>query len=195
MPFTPIPSAVQVETRFTYFNQQIENVWAVQMTDPDVAGMLAVAAIFQDSMFPYLDVASFDITLREIFLKNLADENGPEATLTITPGQTGGVATAGEPGNVAFCVSLRSALAGRSFRGRKYFAGIPVGEVVANVVNNGFVDGCLSMMALLIDNLSTNATPLSIVSKTTSTITPVVAASAVDRYSDSMRSRLTGRGN
>lgn len=165
------------------------------MTDPDSAGLLTVAAIFQTALSDLLAFCSQDLVLREIFCKNLADEAGPEATLTITPGQAGGVAVAGEPGNVAFCVSLRSALAGRSFRGRKYLVGIPVGSVVANVVDDGFVDGALGAIDALIGALETNDTPLGIASKVLSTIVPVIAVSAVDRYSDSMRSRLTGRGN
>src|SRR5215212_800591 len=192
MPFVSVPSAASVETRFTYFNQQIENAWAVQITDPDEAALLAVASIFETGLQAFMEVASADLVLREIFVKNLELETGPEATLTITPGQTGGVPSGGEPGNVTFCMSLRSGLAGRSFRGRKYMPGIPIGQVTAGVVGDLFVDGCLQTASDLIAALAANATPLAVVSKTLATVVPVTAVSAVDRYSDSMRSRLLG---
>lgn len=195
MPSPIFPTAYQVETRGTLFGQLIENVWHVIGPDPfDPTVAADVAATFQTGYANIYASLSQDIDLREIFVHNLNGAVSGEATLAITPPAAGGIVEDGEPGNVAICISLRTALAGRSTRGRKYFSGLPVGDVTGNTVNTITVGAILVAINDLIAALLTNGTPMAIFSPTRLLLTQVSAATAVDFSVDSQRRRLTGRG-
>lgn len=195
MPPVIFPTAYQVEVRGLYFGQQIENVWHVIGADPFDPAMAAdIAATFHTSYAGILAALSQDLFIREIFVHNLDGASSGEFTLAISPAEQGEVVQDGLPGNVAFCVSLRTALSGRSTRGRKYFAGLGEGDVVGNEYDGGRVATLLTGVSDLIDNLVTNGTPLAVFSRTIPALTQVQAATAVDNVVDSQRRRLTGRG-
>lgn len=195
MPTPLVPSAASVTVSGTYFGQLVQNVWHVTTTDPPtVEDLEGINAIFQTAYGALAIYFADSISWNEITSRYLGDIGGPEVTLVITPAQTGGDANQGMPGNVALCVSLRTALAGRRFRGRKYFSGIPTPEVEANTVTEGFAEGVVAECQNLIDALFTNGTPLSVLSYVGPTIVPVITALVTDRYVDSQRRRLTGRG-
>jgi hypothetical protein len=195
MPTPIFPTAYQVEARGTLFGQLIENVWHVIGPDPFDPTLAAdIAATFQTGYANIYASLSQDIDLREIFVHNLNGPSSGEVTLAITPPATGGIVEDGEPGNVAICISLRTALAGRSSRGRKYFSGLTVGDVTGNTVNSVTVGNVLVAVSDLIAALLTNGTPLAIFSPTHLLLTQVSTATAVDFNVDSQRRRLTGRG-
>lgn len=137
---------------------------------------------------------SRDYSIGEVFVHNLAGGASGEATFNIIPSQNGDQAQDGEPGCVAFCVSLRTAVSGRSTRGRKYFCGLGKGDVLGNEYNDSRVDDIVAAVNTLIGTLDGNGTPMVVFSPTLSVITPVLTASAVDRNVDAQRRRLTGRG-
>jgi hypothetical protein len=196
MPTPVFPSAYQVEVRGLLFNQLVENVWYVQGPDPfDAAVASSVADVFETSYGTILGSLSQDLSVNEIFVHNLGGTASGEFTLSITPAMTGGLVQDSEPGNVSFCISLRTALAGRRFRGRKYFSGLAVGDRTGNTFDSARADALISAIDTLITNLNSNTTPLSIFSPTGLTLVPVTAARRADLYLDSQRRRLTGRGN
>jgi len=189
------PTAYEVEVRGTYFGQQCENVWHVIGADPFDPAMAAdIAATFHTSYAGILAALSRDLFINEVFVHNFDGASSGEFTLAITPAEQGEVVQDGLPGNVAFCVSLRTALAGRSTRGRKYFAGLGEGDVSGNEFDGGRIATLLTGVNDLIANLVTNGTPLAIFSRTIPALTQVQTATAVDAFVDSQRRRLTGRG-
>jgi len=195
MPAPVFPTAYQVEVRGHLFGQEVENVWHVLGDDPFDAGVASgVAGIFQTAYAAIMDPLSQDYTVNEIFVHNLAGTASGEFTLAVIPAQAGGQPVGSEPGNVAFCVSLRTALAGRRFRGRKYFAGIPTGSVVANLLDVDIANEIVTQVAILMANLAANSTPMCVFSPTGLTLTTVTAITYVDLVVDSQRRRLTGRG-
>lgn len=195
MPTPIIPNACQVEVRGQLFGQLVENVWFVQSSGaPSGAEMETIAATFQTQYVNVMAPLSQDYSINEIFVKYLGNPAGPEFTLGITPAQTGGVATASAPGNVAFCVSLRTALSGRQFRGRKYFSGLPNNQVANNALNVAVADDIVAAVADMIINLAAVSFPLAVVSMTFSTVTLVTTALYTDLWLDSQRRRLTNRG-
>lgn len=195
MPTPTVANANVVEVRGQLFGQLVENVWFVGSTGAlDESSMLDVMSIFQTSYSSIMAPLSEDFSINEIYMKYLGNLAGPEATLAITPAQTGGIATAAAPGNVAFCVSLRTALTGRRFRGRKYFSGLPNNQVVANALNVTVADAIVSAVQAMIVTLSGNGTPLAVVSFTGLTVTNVTTALYTDLFVDSQRRRLTNRG-
>lgn len=196
MPSPVFPNAYVVEVRGLLFGQRIENVWHCQGADPfDVADATSIAAIFQAQYGALLSELSQDVSFHEIFVHNLAGVASGEYTLAITPADAGDVTEDAMPGNVAFCITLRTALSGRTTRGRKYFSGLAKTHVVANQYDVARANGLVSDIQSLIDDLAANGTPLCIFSPTALTLVPVTTATYVDLYTDSQRRRLTGRGN
>lgn len=98
------------------------------------------------------------------------------------------------PGNVTLCVSLRTALAGRRFRGRKFFSGIPENATASNLIDSSLAGFVVTGINNLIGALAGNGFPLSIVSYIGPTVTPVETALVTDLFVDSQRRRLSGRG-
>lgn len=195
MPTPLIPNACKVTVSGSLFGQLVENVWFTQTAGvPTVPDMNTIAGVFQTDYASILVPLSADLTVSQITVRYLGDAAGPETTLFITPAQAGGVGAGSEPSNVALCVSLRSALAGRRFRGRKYFSGIPVGAVTDNSISPTTADPIVNAINGLITDLATAGFPLQIVSFTGLTSVPVVTALVVDYFVDSQRRRLTGRG-
>lgn len=177
------------------FGQLVENVWGVHfLGTPTVTDLDGILAVFQTSYAGIVLPLSNFISYNTFTARYLGDPAGPESTLFVSGGMAGGGSGPCEPGNVAFCVSLRTAFAGRRFRGRKYFSGIPTSMQVENTVDNAFGDAMVAAVQDLISNLATNGTPLAIISNTGLAVTDVVAAIATDYYIDSQRRRLTGRG-
>jgi len=195
MPTPVYPTAYQVEVRGQLHGQLVENVWHVQGPDPFDATVAAdIAATFQTGYVSLMAPLSADYTISEVFVHNLAGTASGEFTLGISPPQEGGEANPALPGNVAFCISLRTALAGRRFRGRKYITAIPETAVTGNTLDSTHVADILSGAATLMADLTANGTPMSVFSRTGLTLVGVTAIVAVDNTVDSQRRRLTGRG-
>jgi hypothetical protein len=194
---TPVfATAYQVVVSGFLFGQDVENVWYVQGPDPfDAAVAADIAATFQTGYVGIMNNLSQDLSVNEIHVQNLNGTASGEFTLAVTPTQTGGLVQDSEPGNVAFCISLRTALAGRRTRGRKYFSGIAVGDRSGNSITSIRADALLVGVSDLIADLVANSTPICIFSPTGLTLVPVTAAVISDLFLDSQRRRLTGRGN
>jgi hypothetical protein len=189
------PTAYQVEVRGTLYGQLVENVWHVQGPDPfDPTVAELIASEFQTDYVGIMADLSQDYSIHEIFVKNFGGVASGEFTLAITPSQVGGAANPGLPGSVAFCVSLRTALAGRTTRGRKFIAGLDETTVTGNTLDAAVADGIVGAINGLKNGLITLGNPLSIFSKTAVTLVPVTAATKVDNFVDSQNRRLTGRG-
>jgi hypothetical protein len=196
LPTPIIANVAEVVVKQRLFGQDVLNVWHVQVgAAPTAPELLAVAADFQAGYADIYAALSQELAMTEIFVRNMGSISGPEATLSVIPEQLGTIATASMPGGTALCVSLRTALSGRRFRGRKYFSGIPNNEVAGNQFNAPFVSSVLSGVQSLIGTLSASGTPLQVVSLTGLTSVPVTAAVAADLDVDSQRRRLTGRGS
>jgi len=196
MPTPIIPNAVKVTVKGELFGQLNMNVWHVRTAGlPNFIELGIINGIFQVGYAELMAPLSAAYTINEITSVYIGDADSPENTLVINPPQAGGQAAApSSPSNVCLCVSLRSGFGGRSNRGRKYFSGIPEGQVadniIAEVVCTGVIDGVISLIAALQDN----ATPMAIASYTNLTLVDVVTALCVDFFVDSQRRRLTGRG-
>lgn len=79
---------------------------------------------------------------------DLGSVDGPYAEVASTA--VGGVASESSPGNVAACISFRTAQRGRSARGRNYVPGVPNGSVTLNTMSAGFMDNILLIYQALV---------------------------------------------
>jgi hypothetical protein len=195
MPTPVIPTAYRVTVTGDLFVNTVQNVWYCAGPDPfDPVVAADIAATFQTGYSGILAHLSQDFFVYQIDVQNLAGVASGSYTLFITSPESGAIVQDSLPSNNAFCVRLRTALPGRRFRGRKYFAGLGEGDVTGNTYDIARADGIVSAVQDLIDALATNLTPMQIVSFVGETSVPVTSASYFDRIVDSQRRRLTGRG-
>lgn len=196
MPSPTFLRTVQVETRFSLFGQQVENVYHVQLpAAPSLSDLEQVADVFHTwAAGDLMGSLSSDLLLREIFVKDVSVADGEEFTLAITPPAAGGASGGSMPGNVAFCFSLRTSASGRRHRGRKYLPGIPRNGVSGDQLSNDFLTDLLTSMNNLITLLGEINALLVVASRVADAVSAVIAITAVDNNLDSQRRRLTGRG-
>lgn len=204
MPFTPVPDTIQMELRHLLDGQMVENT--LYFRNNNGAWGDQEAATFAQTIGAWyaggpLDQLSQDLTLREVYITDLSSVSGFTVTVPLVPPTPGGVAEESMSNNVAVCVSFRTAFRGRSFRGRNYLAGIPIGAVLHNTLTTGFVNAINDAYGDLQSIVNAVGVEWVVVSRysggvlrPTGIATPVQAAFLTDTTVDSQRRRLPGRG-
>ena len=158
----------------------------------------SIASAYSVYVMPFL---SNSYTLERIAAYHLSGPGGVVSEQTII-GVTGGInATPALPNSVALCATIRTARAGRSYRGRTYFSGLAEGQVVANRVTSGVQDvvnlalaDALAAMTGDGFRLGVYSTVLAGAPRISGEFTPATSWSLNDDIVDSRRSRLPGRG-
>lgn len=201
MPFQPAPGAASVRVEqqlagnelnyiLNFSRPGVEPYGASELTD--LANL--VYDWWVDRIGPEL---SSQVTLRSVTARALDGPFGPQ--VTYNPGTPAGGAITQEaaPANVAFCVTHRSNLIGRSWRGRTYVAGFPRGDVALNQLAGAKVVAFVSAF----NNLRTRASELGdtfvVLSRQFNKVvrpeaqwTPIRLSEANDSRVDSQRGRL-----
>jgi hypothetical protein len=153
----------------------------------------------------------WDSNIKAIFThhSNLAEIRVTDLTTQSSPGITyvtglpiSGTHSTGtpEPNNVTAVISWRTALRGRSYRGRTYIPGLSSDQVDGNSLVSGFVTSLQAAGNALITAIPTSEHRLVVCSKFSNNapreygITTDIVSCRVDTYVDSMRRRLAGRG-
>lgn len=204
MAFIPVPKTAVVALRFALAGQQVVNTLSFEgtavWTPTTLEGICGqMENWWNANMAPILSV---DLVMTEIYALSLENDSAPSFTFTDVSGNSGQVAEASVANNVAISVTLRTALRGRSYRGRNYIAGIPITAQVDSVhVSTGFRDDVVDAYTALITGVpySNSSVPVVVsrqhnkVELSTGVTTPVTSADANTDY-DSMRRRLRGRG-
>lgn len=203
MPFIPVPDVLQAELRYTLFGQRIENVlYFAGGGRAGQAGMNTLALQLQAwwvaEIAPNLSV---QLTLNEIYITDLQSESGETYSGIVAAGSQGQINDNALPGNVALCVSFRTAQRGRSFRGRNYVPGLAETSVAGNTVEAGVVNNLQAGYGALISTAAAAGFPWVVVSRYSGgdprpvgLATNITGARVVDPFVDSQRRRLTGRG-
>lgn len=203
MAFIPVPNVVSVEFRQVLAAQQIENILYFQFgagdpSESDMEVLLGILAGWAETeLAPLL---STDLTWRELYATNLGTQTSPTATLPVSFG--GAAPGPALPNNVCWCVSFRTPVRGRSGRGRNYISGLLEADVTGNTLSLSKADEIVAAYDLLRGPLITPNWSWVIVSRYTDGAPRVtglpITVSAVtyaDRFVDSQRRRLTGRGS
>lgn len=211
MPFVPVANTVLVEIRLTANGQQCENtLWFENATDPVVGDLIVLGSTLQSwwttSVAP---LVSSDVQLREILCTSQTTASSPQYS-TVPAIPEFGTSTANiVPNNVTMSVSFRTALRGRSFRGRNYIVGMTEDQVAGN----SFVAGVTALWQAAYEDIltaigSTDFTWVVVsrfsgvdpvtgdpIPRAAGVTTPIGTVLVVDSFVDSARRRLTGRGN
>jgi len=152
MPFVPVPATVKAALFYTMNGQPAMNRIHISTvaTLPSEAICAAFAAAIANWWITNVRVlvpATF--SLREVQCQSIAEQNGPQSTFSAGLPLAGLNGSAALPNNVAFCISLRTGLSGRSARGRWYWGGL----TEAQVTDNDVLAGSAASMVTAIDNL------------------------------------------
>lgn len=201
------PNVALVELIFSLHGSVIENTLFFEAgATPDASQMLdlgtAVGTWWADEVAPFL---SQEITLTRVDVSGQESASSPGVSIPRIPADAGGVADNALPANCALCISFRTALGGRSFRGRNYVAGVTEGNASGSILATANANGILTAYNTLQSTISANVQSESwqwvVVSKFSGGLpraagvtTPISSAILVDYVVDSQRRRLPGRG-
>lgn len=205
-PFIPAVGILQVECLYSYLSQTCENVYHVEMPGgagaPNPADMSALAAVINAwETADMIGNRSTAAAMTNIRVRDLSVRDGLVIEHTPTGAVVGTVPGNPLPGNVTLAVKWSTGRGGRSFRGRTYHIGIPVGAVVNNTVSNAARVALTTAYSDLITRVTESGFgQLVVVSfasqkvwRETAVATPIIECS-IDPNLDSQRRRLIGRG-
>lgn len=211
MPFVPVANVALAELRMTLESQDVENTLWFRFGSTPTAAMLTdlnneLLAWWIDAYAPLVSTA---VSLREIVCTDQTSATGPQVSLPAPPGSDGTDSAPPLPNNVTLAVSFRTALRGRSFRGRNYIVGITEDSNTGSEVTGAYASavsaayeqllsggGVLGdeiwVVASRFSGVDVNGHPIPRVAGISTPITSVVV---VDLTIDSQRRRLPGRGH
>lgn len=204
MPFIPVPNTASVECIYEWDNQIVENTlyYTLGTATPDLSDLTAlveaVSGFIRSGLLPLM---ADTITLLRLVGRVLETLDGIQYISTTGLPQDGASTAESMPNNVAACISLRTGLAGRSFRGRNYVPGLTIANIDHNQLNPSSLAAIVDVYTALIAPVPASAWNMSIVSRFTAgaaraegIATPVTQVVFVDNIVDSQRRRLPGRG-
>lgn len=205
MPFQPVPFVAMVELIFDQFGQTIENTLYFKHTAEVAWGEgelvdlnLNITAWWDDNL---KSLVTNQCTLREVVATDLTTATSPQISSSALIDGTN--ITEGLPTGTTWCISFRTDLRGRSYRGRNYYIGLTELQVTEDSVSptpgaaivesygllQSYVDAMVPNVEWVVVSREQNGVQLS--NGIATTVTSVVT---VDDYIDSQRRRLAGRG-
>jgi len=195
----------------TMQGQQVENtLWFEFATDPAAADLIVLGTAIRDWWIAqYKPLVSSACELREVVVSSMTTASSAQVTVTPTATAAGSAGANIMPGNVTMSVSFRTALRGRSFRGRNYVAGMTEDQVAGNIFVSTITGTWKSAYEAIAAAIASTGWTWVVVSRfsgvdavtkvpiprATGVTTPVLAVVVVDDFVDSQRRRLAGRGN
>lgn len=132
---------------------------------------------------------STQVTLATVSVRSIATASQPEFVGAGAP--VAGTAVGNLlPPQVALCVTLRTALAGRSYRGRFYQFGFPVGETTADGgASAAAVSASVAFINAAKDAMSGASVPMAIISRKLNTSELVTLVMSRDSRFETIRKR------
>lgn len=206
MPFIPTPNTAQLELVYNWAGQVCETVLHYTKASPwtfeHLEELVDVArATWITNMVTRMPGTLSLITVRGI---DISSETGPVAETTQDLPATGSAPNPSLPNNVAITITKRTALRGRSYRGRIYHPGLMENQVAGNLVDpaslTGIVGAWEEFLALSLP-LQADEALMVVVSlrnagqPRTEGVATLVTNLTSDGTVDSQRRRLPGRGN
>jgi hypothetical protein len=202
MAFQPVEATALIELIQFLDNQVIENtLYFRQANDYDAADLEALALNL--SVWWAVNIRpqmASTLSLVGVRATALHDQTGPQFISTVGLPSTGAVLVDSVPNNSAFCLSFRTALIGRAFRGRNYISGLPESVVTMSRLAGATATALQTAYEQIQPGLPAGTTWV-VVSRTvngvlqsvglTNQVTSVVFQ---DLNMDSQRRRLPGRG-
>lgn len=141
MVFVPAPQVAQAVVKHIYAGQEVNNVLAFGIAAvPNIVQLQTLASALQEAWVgAIMPLLSNQLTFSEVVVRDLTVADGTQVASAPAALVTGGVGGDGYPGSVALCMTHRTALIGRSRRGRTYFGGIPENTATVNTFQPFFL--------------------------------------------------------
>jgi hypothetical protein len=168
MPFIPTPRGIKVAIEAVQNGIPIVNVFHVQMSSAVTpTDLINVATTVEDWVTSDLILYLHNtVTVQNIVATDVSVPNGAQEIRSMTTGNVGLNAGSAAAANAALCVSFRTGLTGRSYRGRFYLGGFPTSfQVSAHEVAAGVASDLITSFTDLIDALNLISATLVVVSK------------------------------
>lgn len=202
-PYVPV-EAVQVDMTWIWDGQRCQNVIHYAVDSPPTPvnmtglGNAIVAAVTAG----YLAFLPTSLSLVEVKVTDLHTQISPAVFVTSGLPKTGTNVSPSLPNNCAMVITKRTALRGRSYRGRWYQMGLVEAQVNANAITPTYQGHYLAFLSsLLTFTTGGEVFDMAVVSKkqggnwlTQGIVTPVTGFTT-DGLVDSQRRRLPGRGS
>lgn len=157
MPALVVPSAVQVRLHWTLNGVDCYNVLGGSVAggfaaSQAIANTLGTAILGRFTTSGLAALCATTTSLISVGLRDIRTANQPEfvSVAAAVPGSGAGNPV---PNQLAAVVTLRTALAGRSYRGRAYFGGFIVGE---NTAAGAIVAGLNTALVAFVTNIQTD---------------------------------------
>jgi len=202
MTFVPAPDVAQLAVINSTANNTWENVFhLLGTTEPDATALNDLATIYATwAAAHWIGHVAPNTQLVQIYGRDLTVQNGASVDFIPTTPIIGTRASPSLPLNATFALSLRTGLAGRSFRGRTYVGGLTedILDTTGQALNTSNANGLVTDYNLLKAAFEASGVyKLAIVStrhnnayRTTAVVTPVLGYSYTDLFVDSQRRRL-----
>lgn len=204
MPFIPVPNTIRISLHLVMASQNMYVTLHVKKVGAVGSSDLVDAAV---AMYNWWDtylrpISSNQVTCDGATAMDMSSDSGGVYTHTQSPAVAGASTAAPFPNNVAAVISTRTALRGRSYRGRMFIPGLR-GDYRANASE---MDSSLqSALIVAAVNLASFFTAASLTPAVASRwhanearavgVATEIISFVVDTWLDSQRRRLTGRGN
>jgi len=202
MAFIPATNIVKVVVEGLLDGQQLANIFHV-----DVGA--AVTTVIMDAILDefvdwltdeLLPNLSQDYEVTAVTARDLTTITGSLIERPLDPFLAGGQAAGSLPNNVALCGTWFTSLAGRSYRGRTYIAGVDETNVTLSRILSGTAAAFATVLVELVNMIGAIGYDLVVTSfqtanapRVSAVSTPIIAA-GVNTVTDSQRRRLPGRG-
>jgi len=210
MPFVPVENTALVEVRMSLAEQKVENTLWVLNSEPWDGGSLEELCSEVVTWWgaSYATITTDQVLLREVVATDQTSLTS--ATASVSGDSAPGSHIGGTlPGNCSLAVSFRTAMRGRSFRGRNFVVGIPLEEMSStNQVQTEYQSAVKDAYDAFATAISTASWTWVVASRFSGVdpdthlpipreagvTTPITSVIVVDSIIDSQRRRLTGRG-
>lgn len=198
MAFQAVPDGVEVVFTALQNGVPVVNVYNVQDTEThDEARLGEIADAFKSWWSTNVQPSIHEsYVLQSIKATNLTSSAGPQVIRNYTTANAGGIGGVATAGNAAGVISWRTALIGRSFRGRTYMGGLSATELTsAQFLSAGTVSALATWGTTLLDAMDALGCKLAVLSRfaagvlrVTGLLTEIISV-VVDSKVDSQRRR------
>jgi len=203
MPRITTPGAAEVEVRYIWNGQAVENVLHFHRgTDYDVDGLNNLAAdVAAWAIANLIPLQTAICAFTEVLATDLSSNTGPQVSYTTGLPVVGTDGSGSQPNNVTVAVKAGTDSRGRSFRGRTYFIGLCLNEVIGSTLTSTALAAIKAAYEALRDYPFTDGSSKWVVlsevhnnAPRANGVTTDVTTVSVDPTTDSQRRRLPGRG-
>lgn len=202
MAFQPCPDVARFAMEFLWQGELAVNVYHMFLENGWNANELETAcAALKDWWDDDLKAeVSSTVTLETIRARDLSSETGAQLDYTTGLPITAGSAAASAPNNCTFAVQWRTALSGRSYRGRTFHVGLTTTKYSANQLTPANATEFETIYGGLIEAIGTAGYNMVVLSRYANGtqrnegVYTNITSCRINRVLDSMRRRLPGRG-